>query len=174
MTFRKWRFPTTNKRCGLSGPHRSVQHRIRSRGIIGIMECLGLEGVFNIHLIPTSWLDLLNPLKPGHGYCHWIAFRSIFHQLTLDLTKLFTNRIFLYRANKRKKGNLEALWVGRKGKWIWQHSFTLASCNYNSSGAGREWGVRPGIMQTHRIHLSGETSEFCLSLSCCWVFLEMG
>lgn len=45
--------------------------------------------------------------------------------------------------------------MGRKRKWIWQHRLILASCNYNSSGAGR-----PEIIQTHQIHLSGETSDF--------------
>lgn len=168
-------FPTRNPRYGLSGPHCSVWHRIRSRGI---MECLGLEGILKIiSLQPPGWIWSI----PGHEYYHWITFRFFFHWLNIGFDQIiykFHKQNISEQSNHQnkflKKGNLEVLWVGRKIKWIWQHSVPLASCNCNSSGAGSEWGVRPEVTRTHRVHLSGEMSEFCLFLSCCWVCSEMG
>lgn len=139
-----------------------VQRNHRNHGIFGVGRDL------KDHLTPTSWLNLVNPwpwILPLNSFQIYFSLTNIgFDQI---IYKFHKQSISEQSKQKIKKGNLETLWVGRKRKWVWQHHLTLASCNHSSSGAGSEWGVRPEATRTHRVHLSGETLEFCLFLGCC-------
>lgn len=145
MTFRKWRFPTGSTRYGPSGwCHLSVaqDQGQRNHGMFW-----GWKGSLRSISFQPSWLNLFNPLKPGHGYYHWIALRSIFHRIMLDLTKLFaspTGRVFLNRANKRKKGILRLCgWRGKENGFgstdlIWLPVTTITQV----PGGSGEWNQK--------------------------------